>query len=77
MKKNLLLLIAALVVAANSGLVGDVDAQSEKPNIILIFCDDLGNADVGFNADLFGVKTDVVTPNIDAMARRGTIFKQA
>ncbi|MDF1858945.1 MAG: sulfatase-like hydrolase/transferase [Verrucomicrobiales bacterium] len=48
-----------------------------KPNILLIFLDDLGYADVGFNADLFGVETDVVTPNIDALARKGTIFKQA
>lgn len=32
---------------------------------------------MGFNAELFGVETDVVTPNIDALARAGTIFKQA
>lgn len=49
----------------------------KQPNIVLIFCDDLGYADVGFNADLFGVKTDVVTPQIDAIARAGTIIKQA
>ena len=48
-----------------------------KPNIVLVFCDDLGYADVGFNADLFGVDTDVVTPEIDSLARDGTIFKQA
>jgi len=48
-----------------------------KPNILLIFLDDLGYADVGFNADLYGVETDIVTPNIDALAKKGTIFKQA
>ena len=52
-------------------------AEQPRPNIVFIFCDDLGYADVGFNAELFGVETDVVTPNIDALAKSGTIFKQA
>ncbi len=52
-------------------------AYAARPNIVLIFCDDLGYADVGFNAKLSGVKTDVVTPNIDALARSGTMFRQA
>ncbi len=53
------------------------DAPTKRPNIVFILCDDLGYADVGFNAKHFGVETDVVTPNLDAMARRGTIFSQA
>ncbi len=48
-----------------------------RPNIVLILCDDLGYADVGFNAQHFGVQTDVVTPHIDALARQGMIFPQA
>lgn len=52
-------------------------AETSRPNIILILCDDLGYADVGFNAELFEVETDVVTPTIDALAQGGTIFKQA
>lgn len=55
-------------------------AQSEsapRPNILLVLLDDLGYADVGFNAELFGMETDVVTPNIDSLASRGTIFRQA
>lgn len=53
------------------------EADDSRPNILLIFLDDLGFADVGFNAKLFGVETDVVTPNIDALANAGTVFRQA
>lgn len=70
--------VALFTLLANSEV--SVEAQNteeKKPNILLIFLDDLGYADVGFNAKLFGVETDVVTPNIDALANRSTIFKQA
>lgn len=74
---NLLLKIAltlnCLLLVQNSSEAKD----APKPNIVLIFCDDLGYADVGFNAELFDVKTDVVTPNIDALAKKSTVFKQA
>jgi arylsulfatase A-like enzyme len=68
-----LFLLLGIVAAATAP---DVLA-ADKPNILLIFCDDLGYADVGFNAEQFGVETDVVTPNLDAMAKHGTIFSQA
>ncbi len=67
-----LTIIAAIPAIAQS----DTDA-ADKPNIILVLCDDLGYADLGFNAELFGVETDVITPHIDALATGGTIFKQA
>lgn len=38
----------------------------EKPNIILIMCDDLGWGDVGFNGG-----TDIRTPHLDKMAANG------
>ena len=38
----------------------------KKPNLIVIMCDDLGYADVGFN----GCK-DIPTPNIDSIAKNG------
>jgi arylsulfatase A-like enzyme len=52
-------------------------SKGGRPNILLIFCDDLGYADVGFNAKHFGVETDVKTPVLDKLARQGTIFSQA
>ena len=59
------------------GCLGISTFAAPRPNIILIFCDDLGYADVGFNAKLYGVETDVVTPNLDSLAGAGTLFRQA
>ena len=39
-----------------------------KPNMIVIMCDDLGYADVGFNGS-----KDIPTPHIDSIARNGII----
>jgi arylsulfatase A-like enzyme len=44
-------------------------SPSRPPNVIVIFCDDLGYADVG----PFGAK-GWATPNLDRMAREGRIF---
>lgn len=73
--RSLTTVLTAVVLSAYSR--GALQADVKKPNIVLIFCDDLGYADVGFNAEVFGVETDAVTPNIDALAAGGTIFKQA
>jgi arylsulfatase A-like enzyme len=67
----------SLFCGTNGNAQTALNDSADQPNIVLIFCDDLGFADVGFNAGLFGVKTDVVTPNIDSMAKAGTIFRQA
>ena len=47
---------------SNSGVSGQ-----EKPNIIVIFTDDQGYADLGIQ----GVDGEVQTPNIDLLARQG------
>ena len=44
-------------------------AETRAPNIVFIFTDDLGYADIG----CFGAK-DIQTPNIDRLAREGTRF---
>jgi arylsulfatase A-like enzyme len=58
-------LIAALSLAAAA-------RAADKPNIIFILADDLGQGDVG----CFG-NTNIATPNLDRMAREGTRFTQA
>ena len=42
-----------------------------KPNIVLIFADDLGYGDIG----VYGA-TDIRTPNIDGLAQKGLMFTQ-
>jgi arylsulfatase A-like enzyme len=49
-----------------------IAAEGTKPNIIVIYTDDHGYADLGIQ----GVVTDVKTPNIDALARSGVLAKQ-
>src|SRR5437764_11648516 len=44
---------------------------AEKPNIVLIFCDDLGYAEVG----CYG-QQKIKTPNIDRLATEGMRFTQ-
>ena len=46
--------------------------HAERPNIVLILCDDLGYGDVGFNGAI-----DIVTPELDQLAENGTIFSSA
>jgi len=42
-----------------------------QPNIIILFADDLGYADAGFQPQ---GSTDIITPNIDTIANNGVIF---
>ena len=67
--------IASLRVPALTGLaalclVVPAWAQPQKPNIVVIFTDDHGFADMGVQ----GSVKDIQTPNIDALARDGVRF---
>lgn len=48
-----------------------VNAQSQKPNIVLILADDLGIGDIG----IYG-QDKIKTPNLDKLAKDGAIFTQ-
>ncbi len=65
-------LIVATLLAATSGVSPGAETPVPlKPNLILILTDDQGAADAG----CYGAK-DLVTPAIDALARRGVRFTQ-
>ena len=64
--RALVILIAALAVAPISGL-----AQQQKPNILVIFGDDIGILNVSaYGRGVVGY----TTPNIDRIATQGAIF---
>ncbi|WP_171038971.1 sulfatase-like hydrolase/transferase [Pseudoalteromonas sp. S1727] len=63
-------LLAAIILCAPVSYTHANDTQ--KPNILLIMADDLGYADVGFNGS-----KDIITPNIDDLANKGTSFSEA
>lgn len=48
------------------------DKSANKPNIIIIYCDDLGYGDIGVNGAI-----GVSTPNIDRLAKNGLNFTDA
>ena len=50
----------------------DKKTEQVKPNIIIIYADDLGYGDVGFNN-----VTTIKTPNLDNLANEGVLFQNA
>ena len=62
---------AALAAMMAGGSAGAAAAQ-QKPNIVLIYADDLGYGDLSCQG-----ATKVQTPNIDKLASQGMIFTQA
>jgi hypothetical protein len=55
-------------------LVAAVAAAAATPNVLLILVDDLGFADVSFNARVTGAAAPVIsTPNIDKLATAGQV----
>ena len=78
MKNSLLLSFIKLLIVVTP-LIGFSQTQGTRPNIVLIFADDLGYTDVGFNRPAnfppeYGV---IPTPELDALAANGVIAENA
>ena len=75
-KKQLNFLLSSLRQLAHFSLMAffcvsmQAHGQSKKPNIVFLLIDDLGYADCGFNGG-----KDILTPNIDRLAKEGSILK--
>jgi arylsulfatase A-like enzyme len=67
MIRHLLVALSLLALAAASAHVA---VAAEKPNIIVILCDDVGYGEFGFQ----GINNDIPTPHIDSIAKSGVRF---
>ena len=64
-------LLAAVLLAVGGGLSHAASAADKKPNILVIWGDDIGQFNVGaYNRGMMGYKT----PNIDSIAQEGALF---
>ncbi len=62
---------SALPIMADDALAADAKASKKKPNILVIFGDDIGITNISaYSQGLMGYKT----PNIDKLAKEGTLF---
>jgi arylsulfatase A-like enzyme len=62
------LALAASVLASCSGGAGGSGKSAKRPNIVYILADDLGYSDLG----IFG--SEIPTPNLDALAKKGMLL---
>src|SRR3970282_1940374 len=70
-KSNTVLRIILFLLAAVSLLSGAAHAQAKKPNIVVIWGDDIGYWNISaYNQGMMGYKT----PNIDRIAKEGALF---
>ena len=72
MKKSMLTAAMAAVTAsaaAQNAQAAEKAPRSERPNVVIIFADDLGYGDL----ECYGAK-NVSTPNVNRLARQGTRF---
>ena len=62
-----------VIVTLACGQLAFADRSSQKPNIVILYADDMGYGDLGIqNPD-----SKIPTPNLDRLAREGTRFTDA
>ncbi len=66
---SLVLLSAPLLFAWSPGVPAAERPADAPPNVVVVFCDDMGYGDAGFSG-----ATDIATPHLDALAKGGMVF---
>ncbi|MDR1492571.1 MAG: sulfatase-like hydrolase/transferase [Planctomycetaceae bacterium] len=69
--KAISFIIVTVVLLSDMFLVSDIYAENRRPNVILIYSDDHGSLDLG----CYGAK-DIISPNLDDLAKHGVRFTQ-
>src|SRR6202162_2951437 len=70
-KSALRLALAVAITLIATFLASNVFAQAKKPNILIIWGDDIGQFNISaYNMGMMGYKT----PNIDRIAKEGALF---
>jgi arylsulfatase A-like enzyme len=71
MRRQLVRLLGAVLVTAAVAPLGLAQAQARKPNILVIWGDDIGGFNISaYNRGVMGYRT----PNIDSLAAEGAMF---
>ena len=71
MNKTFARVLGAALFAALGVLGSAAQAQTQKPNILVIWGDDIGGFNISaYNRGMMGYKT----PNIDSIANEGALF---
>lgn len=60
-----------------TGVIPDHTPTPAKPNVVIIYADDMGLGDVSAYGNLFGTPSPATTPHMDALADEGVLFTQA
>ena len=66
--------ITLLTIAATKLITGVLNADTQNPNIVVIFADDMGYGDVQV---LNPERGKILTPNLDKFAKEGMVFTDA
>lgn len=60
----------------DSSNIPDHRPPASKPNVVIIYADDLGFGDISAYGNFYGTTSSAPTPNIDALATSGVMFTQ-
>lgn len=55
----------------------DFTSSAPRPNVVIIYADDMGLGDMSAYGSMFGTPSPAVTPHMDQLAAEGVLFSQA